>query len=75
MREVALYNDIMEFWLKRCLYFIAADRTQVDVAVQNLMEMGYEEEEVLRAMNRSYADPDRAAEYLMTVSNPCPQQN
>ncbi|KAJ3345136.1 hypothetical protein HDU83_004387 [Entophlyctis luteolus] len=36
-------------------------------AVQNLIEMGFPAEQVARAMKAAYNNPDRAAEYLMTV--------
>ena len=36
--------------------------------VQEMIEMGFPQEQVLRAMRASYNNPDRAVEYLLSVS-------
>lgn len=39
-------------------------------AIDNIVDMGFPREEAQRAMRASFNNPDRAVEYLMTVSAP-----
>ena len=41
---------------------------EYDDAVANLMAMGFEREQVVRALHASFNNPERAAEYLFSVS-------
>ncbi len=49
--------------------------SEYEATVQNLMEMGFDREEVIKALRAAYNNPDRAVEYLMTVRIPFPPQN
>ena len=41
---------------------------QYQTTITNLMALGYEHDQVVRALRASFHNPDRAAEYLFTVS-------
>lgn len=41
--------------------------TQLDSVLQNMMEMGFEREQCVRALRASFNNPDRAVEYLFNV--------
>ncbi len=54
------------------IFFIfAVTGPDLDEATSNLMALGYEQDQVIRALNASFNNPDRAAELLMTVSVAC----
>ncbi|GJJ14939.1 hypothetical protein Clacol_009209 [Clathrus columnatus] len=44
--------------------FVSGDMLQT--TIQNMVEMGFEREQVLKALKAAYNNPDRAVEYLMT---------
>jgi UV excision repair protein RAD23 len=44
-----------------------ATGSQYEVAVNNLVDMGFPRDQVVAAMRAAFNNPDRAADYLMTV--------
>jgi len=41
--------------------------TEFEETVKNLMEMGFEREQVIKALKAAFNNPDRATEYLLNV--------
>lgn len=40
----------------------------LNASIENMLSMGFEREQIMRALKASFNNPDRAVEYLMDVS-------
>jgi len=65
-----IHKFILFFTPHACTHTCTVTGPRFDEAVQNLMSMGYDRPEVVEALRKSFNNPDRAAEYLMSVSWP-----
>jgi hypothetical protein len=54
-------------WVIFIPLIVLATGSAYEAAVKNLIEMGFETSQVKAAMRAAFNNPDRAAEYLMTV--------
>lgn len=64
-------SEILTFLPPSRLSFILTSKVSgaaLESAIANMEEMGFAKPEIQRAMRASFNNPDRAIEYLMTVS-------
>ena len=80
--STTLLHSLFLFWLQ-CVHFVypptptplslslpstcTVRGSEYERAVNDLVEMGYERPAVVRALHASFNNPNRAAEYLLTV--------
>lgn len=55
-------------WTEVCANSRSVAGAALQQAISGMVEMGFEREQVLKALKASFNNPDRAVEYLMSVS-------